>query len=1028
MESDLEGSDSVSEVLEDHVSISLLPEQKHLRRKRHLSSNFAFKLRNMFGGKTAIFGITVLLLLLVLLIAVFARPSSSTETNAKDTHQSFDLPRDTSAAPKRQIHIPSPSLRLPRHLSPIEYLVYLHPNLTTFKFSGKVDVLLYCSVSANNISLHVGDKIKVPENGVKVASIQDLNTKETVKLLDVASVDRTQGEMLVITLQENSLLQSGGYYFLVIEFSSVLRSELSGFYLSTYYTSSGEKRYLATTHFEPTEARNAFPCFDEPALKARFSIVIVREKRHVALANMPLNHTDGCGERDNLCIDHFQKSVEMSTYLVAFVVCDFARIESQTLKGIKVRVWAPPEQIDQGTFALSEAVKVLEFYEETFKVDYPLPKQDLIAIPDFATGAMENWGLITFRLTSILFDANKSSPSNKQWVAVVVAHELAHQWFGNLVTMKWWNDLWLNEGFASFMESIGVNSTNPEWKMMDQFYLDKFQKSMALDQLSNSHPIMAEVKDPEQINSLFDSISYDKGASIIRMLEDVLGTDVFFKGLQQYLKQYSFSNAETNDLWDSLTQAAGKQGINVKQMMTTWTDQMGFPVVTVKRDFVNPSLVHVEQHHFLIHPDSQSKSHDTSSWIIPLTYVTQDHNGRHTVIMEVQKGQFELPYGTSHASWIKMNSGQTGYYRINYDALNWCKLGHQLDTHHEALSAANRAGLIDDALNLARAGWLHDDQAMDITPYLKNEKEYVPWMSALSSFAYFATQFSTLDSVKKTDSYTSYKKYIYYLINTLSDELGWKENTSDGHLRRYLRASVMVLAAEYEDVVPVDEQQGFKSQALALFNAWLKQNQSIAPNLRNAIYSIGIKDADDQTWNEVFHRYQTESVPSEKRKLMYALTCSRNQDILKRLLTYSLQDDKVRSQDSVSVIDSVALNPEGRVMAWEFVKENYNELFTRYGKGSFDFSRLITSTTAHFNTEEKRNDVKTFFDKVDRGSGDRAVQQSLESINANIKWIAQHQPKVLSWIERFLSNKDAHVKRRPCYDNMSSMREKYGRP
>ena len=242
MESDLEGSDSVSEVLEDHVSISLLPEQKHLRRKRHLSSNFAFKLRNMFGGKTAIFGITVLLLLLVLLIAVFARPSSSTETNAKDTHQSFDLPRDTSAAPKRQIHTPSPSLRLPRHLSPIEYLVYLHPNLTTFKFSGKVDVLLYCSVSANNISLHVGDKIKVPENGVKVASIQDLNTKETVKLLDVASVDRTQGEMLVITLQENSLLQSGGYYFLVIEFSSVLRSELSGFYLSTYYTSSGEKR------------------------------------------------------------------------------------------------------------------------------------------------------------------------------------------------------------------------------------------------------------------------------------------------------------------------------------------------------------------------------------------------------------------------------------------------------------------------------------------------------------------------------------------------------------------------------------------------------------------------------------------------------------------------------------------------------------------------------------------------------------------------------------------------------------------
>ncbi|XP_078360605.1 endoplasmic reticulum aminopeptidase 1-like [Oculina patagonica] len=974
-------SDTSIHEFDDQLNVSLLPETDSSNSQRQ-SKFHCLKLNR----KAAIFVVVAgSLLLLVVLLAAFLRPSSAAAKEEK----------------KDQVY---QSLRLPRHLSPIEYLVYLHPNLTTFKYSGKVEVLLYCNEAANNITLHVGKEINY--NTVRVAYIPDLNDTEGKQPLQVKKISRLAGEMIWIAL--DSELQSGKYYSLIMEFDSELSKGLSGFYLSKYTSPSGQTRYLATTQFEPTDARNAFPCFDEPNMKAKFSIVIKREKRHVALSNMPLERTEGCNDTTKSCTDHFKQSVKMSTYLVAFVVCDFKNIKNQTKNGVQVRVWAPPEQIELGRFALDVGVKVLEYYEETFKIAYPLPKQDLIAIPDFAAGAMENWGLITYRLTSLLYDKNKSSDSNKERVAVVVAHELAHQWFGNLVTMEWWNDLWLNEGFASFMENVGVDHIYPEWKMMDQALLFNNQGAMAEDQLTNSHPIMAEVKDPAQINSLFDSISYDKGSAIIRMLEDVLGREVFFQGLQRYLKKYSFSNAETNDLWECLTNEAKKRkgGLDVTEMMTTWTNQMGFPVITVKRDVNSPQMVHVEQQRFLIHPLKDASAKDTFSWVVPLTYVTKESDERKITFMKKKTEQVHLPSGTKASSWIKMNAGQTGFYRVNYENENWKKLVHQLNASHQTLSAADRAGLLDDALNLARSGMLADEVALNLTTYLKKEREYVPWMSALDNMAYFATQFTTYDSLNgSTDYYSTYKKYILYLLYDVADELGWVEKSDDPLLKRYLRASVLDVVASYEDALPKKKTPRHTAKALDLFKEWLFKGKPIAPNLRSTVYSIGIKDANDSTWMEVFKRFQSEAVPSEKRKLMYALTNSRNKGILTRLLGFSLDETKIRSQDSVAVIDSIARNPEGRLIAWKFVQDNYDKLFNRYGKGSFDFSRLIKSNTAHFNTEEMKTQVSQFFAKVDQGSGERAVRQSLESIDTNIKWINNSGIIVYTWLKHFLDNK-----------------------
>ncbi|KAJ8311696.1 hypothetical protein KUTeg_011051, partial [Tegillarca granosa] len=388
---------------------------------------------------------------------------------------------------------------------------------------------------------------------------------------------------------------------MVIKFEAKLVKKLSGFYLSSYTSQTGEVRYLGTTQMEPTGAREAFPCFDEPAMKAEFSLTIVREKKYITLFNTRLKSSARYDKGVDLMVDSFESSVKMSTYLVAFIVAPNYSYLNSTTKG-NVRVYAPDELIDRAKFALQAAVTVLDYYDKLYAIKYPLPKQDLIAIPDFSAGAMENWGLITYRMTSILYDPVSSSSSDQQWVATVVAHELAHQWFGDLVTLKWWNDLWLNEGFASFMEYLGTDQVakaiGKKWQMNDQFIKSDLQRAMFFDSLKSSHPIEVQVKNPDEINDLFDDISYSKGSSIIRMLRDVMGVERFNSGITAYLKKYKYGNTVTKDLWNSLSQGTS---IDVALIMDTWTKQMGYPVINVKR---SGNTITLTQERYLLYPNS----------------------------------------------------------------------------------------------------------------------------------------------------------------------------------------------------------------------------------------------------------------------------------------------------------------------------------------------------------------------------------------------------------------------------------------
>ncbi|KAG8229240.1 hypothetical protein J437_LFUL007926, partial [Ladona fulva] len=497
-----------------------------------------------------------------------------------------------------------PFERLPKSVVPRHYELLLQPNLKTFVFQGRETVNLQVNENTDKIILN---SLDLEIRNVEFAC----GDGRVLKPANVAlSAD---DETLTLTFPE--VLPTGDGK-LSISFTGELNDKMKGFYRSKYTSPSGEECYAGVTQFEATDARRCFPCWDEPALKATFDISLRVPKMKVALSNMPVKSerdlsvdeanelVDGAkggggeSENDPLREIHFLRTPVMSTYLVAVVVGEFDKVEATSRDGVLVRVYTPVGKAEQGQFALDVAAKVLPYYKDYFQIAYPLPKIDLIAIADFSAGAMENWGLVTYRETCLLVDPENTSAVRKQWIALVVGHELAHQWFGNLVTMEWWTHLWLNEGYASFVEFLCVEHLFPEFDIWTQFVTDTYIRALELDCLKNSHPIEVPVGHPSEIDEIFDDISYNKGASVIRMLHRYIGDEDFRRGMNTYLTRHQYGNTFTEDLWAALEEASNKP---VGAVMSTWTKQMGFPTVKVveqKQEGDNQRRLKVMQHKF----------------------------------------------------------------------------------------------------------------------------------------------------------------------------------------------------------------------------------------------------------------------------------------------------------------------------------------------------------------------------------------------------------------------------------------------
>ncbi|XP_035669348.1 aminopeptidase N-like isoform X1 [Branchiostoma floridae] len=872
--------------------------------------------------------------------------------------------------------------RLPSSLVPLHYQIQLQPDLNTFTFTGSEQISIQCLESTNYILLN-SRLLNITDGSVSLqtATGEDLNVERWFLY--------PENEFFVV--QSTQSLRKGESYVLSVSFSGLLMDDLRGFYRSSYLDSlTGETRYLATTQFSAIDARKAFPCFDEPAMKATFDVTLVHQSEYTALSNMPIRQSDV--REDGWTADHFDTTVRMSSYLVAFVISNFTYRENVTgLHGnITLKVWARPDAVENGEvdYAIAVASKVLTYYEEYFGIPFPLPKLDMAAIPDFPFGAMENWGLITYRETSLLYDPSVSTEANKQRVAVVVAHELGHQWFGNLVTAEWWDDIWLNEGFASHVEYLGAAHAEPDWMLEDQFLEEDLHPVFALDSLSTSHPISLPVNHPDEISQIFDTISYSKGASIIRMMSSFLGSS-YTKGIKSYLERYQFANAVQDDLWNSLTEAAqedGRTDVQVKDVMDTWTLQMGFPVVTVTRDYSN-GRVTVSQRHFLYDPEANvPESPYNYVWQVPLTYTTgEDMNFADPPQTWIRDKTEEFPLSAAPTSWLIANVNQTGYYRVNYDMANWELLTNFLmSDDFQAIPVATRSALIDDAFNIAQSGGLSTVIALDLSRYLRRERDYLPWASASRAFGYISNMMAG------TGSSQHLERYVLNLVLPVYNTLGWED--TGGHLERYNRMTALSLACNFG-------YNGCLQNASQKFSEW-RGGGSVSPNLKRTVYCYGIANGNENDWNFAWQRYlSTDTVASEKALLLSALACTADQYVLRRYLDWTIDSTKVRKGDALNTIVSISGNKLGKAMVWTFLNQNWDYIFDSYGGSLFGLTGLILGVTENFNTEEELQQMQDFVTShPELGTATRAFQQAQERARANIKWRQQSEDDVAQWL------------------------------
>lgn len=887
---------------------------------------------------------------------------------------------------------PWDKMRLPEHITPLHYDLMIHANLSTLTFEGTVEIQITSSKPTSTIILH-SQHLRISQATLQTGTGEG-SAEEPLRVLEHLPHEQ-------IALLAPRPLLAGHLYTIAISYVGNLSESFHGFYKSTYRTQDGEVRVLASTQFEPTAARMAFPCFDEPAFKASFSIKIRREPQHLALSNMPL--VKSVTLAGGLIEDHFDVTVKMSTYLVAFIISDFKSVSKMTKNGVKVSIYAVPDKINQAHYALDAAVTLLEFYEDYFSIPYPLPKQDLAAIPDFQSGAMENWGLTTYRESSLLFDAQKSSASSKLGITMTVSHELAHQWFGNLVTMEWWNDLWLNEGFAKFMEFVSVSVTHPELKVGDYFFGKCFH-AMEVDALNSSHPVSTPVENPSEIREMFDDVSYDKGACILNMLRNYLGADAFKSGIIHYLRKFSYKNTRNEDLWDSLASICStdgtqgmdgfcssgqhsssashwwKEGLDVKSMMNTWTLQKGFPLISVT---VRGRKVHVRQEHYMKGQEGMAKT--GYLWHVPLTYITSKSDSVQRFLLTAETDVLILP---EEVEWIKFNVGMNGYYIVHYEDDGWDSLTRLLEGGHTAIGSNDRASLINDAFQLVSIGKLSIEKALDLTLYLKHETEIMPVFQGLNELI---PMYKLMEKRDMSEVESQFKAFLIRLLRNLIDKQTWTDEGSVSE--RMLRSQLLLLAC-------VRKYQPCVQRAEGHFREWKAANGNLSlPNdVTMAVFAVGAQDPEG--WDFLYRKYQSSLSSTEKHQIEFALCISPNKDKLRWLLDQSFKGDVIKTQEFPSILIAIGRNPVGYTLAWQFLKENWNKIVQKFELGSPSISYMVMGTTNQFSTTARLEEVKGFFSSLkENGSQLRCVQQTIETIEENIRWMDKNFDKIRVWLQ-----------------------------
>lgn len=745
----------------------------------------------------------------------------------------------------------------------------------------------------------------------------------------------------MITISFDKSIPAGSKAQLTHTFTGTLNDKMAGFYRSSYKDKEGKTKYIASTQMEPTDARRAFPCFDEPALKAEYTITLVADKGLTCLSNMDAEsekEVDSKMSGAKKTAVTFNKTPLMSTYLLAFIVGELNYVETKNFR-VPVRVYATPDKdIEHGRFSLELAAKTLAFYEKEFDSDFPLPKMDMVAVPDFSAGAMENWGLITYRVADVLFDEKTSGASTKERVAEVVQHELAHQWFGNLVTMDFWDGLWLNEGFATWMSWYSCNKFYPEWKIWQSFVIGDLQSALSLDSLRSSHPIEVPVKRADEVNQIFDAISYSKGSCVLRMISKYLGEQVFLEGVRRYIKKHAYGNTKTEDLWAALSDASGKP---VEKIMDIWTKYVGYPVVTVTEN-EGSNTIHVKQNRFLRTGDVKPEEDKT---LYPVFLGLRTKGG---VDESLTLSTREHDFTVASTDFFKLNADHSGTYRTSYTPARLAKLGEA--AKQGLLSVEDRAGMIADAGALASSGYQKTSGILSLLKSFSSETEFVVWDELLTRIASIRAAW-VFEDAKTREALKTFQRE---LVGPKAHEKGWTFTENEDHIQAQFKALLFGSAGLSGDEKIIKAAQD-------MFEAWAAgDRKAIHPNIRGSVYAIVLQNGGEKEYDTVLDEYKTAKDADERNTALRSLGRVKDERLIKRSLALPLSDD-VKGQDVYMPISGLRNEKEGIVALWNYLKNNWEGLNKKCPASLGMLSSIVQICTGAFVSEEQLAEVRKWF-------------------------------------------------------------------
>lgn len=872
--------------------------------------------------------------------------------------------------------------RLPGNCQPERYDLYFEPDLENGEFEGTETLFFSVSQSTAEIVLNAVD--------LSVFEATVAQTKPAHGDWIKAEIVRDkEGEKLTLKLPK---ALKPGQYELALKFNGKLSTKMEGFYLSTFKGKDGKEHKIATTQMEPTDARRMFPCFDEPASKAVFKVTVAIDPALAAISNAGVEF-EKLDQRKNKKIVTFKASPKMSTYLFALIVGPLQSTEPVVVNGKKIRVWFTEGKGQLATYALDAAAKLLPYYENYFGQPYPLDKLDLIGIPDFSAGAMENLGAITFRENALLVDEKNSALSSRTRVVNIVAHEMAHLWFGDLVTMKWWDDLWLNEAFATWMADKAEDVLKPEWRIWDDFAVER-AGTLDADAIVATRSVQSPVNSPNDALEMFDEITYSKGAALLRMLETYLGEDRFQKGIQTYMKAHAFANASTTDLWDALSSAsassssgsstkstkANKKGkVDVAKLMDAWVHQPGCPIVSFACDInsypAKQTILQLLQKRFFLDSAQagvvpKSKSAE-NLWQIPITFKLLTKNPEkespnQSTLLTSANEVVQLDGGKKNV--LMVNATGNGYFRTNYKPGQLALLHEQ--NLPELLTVSERVSLLSDLFATSVAGLLPIDLYLQsLEKFARDQDPYV--------LGLVISQISELEQLLEPSSKSGYQAFVVKCLKTQLDRLGYERKPGDDDLTAELRSRLIKTLGTI----------GNDKQVIAFcrdkFEAYLADDKSLDGDLLSPIVQVMAYNGDSDEFVRIEEAWRNSTTPEARSRNLFALAAFRDKECVEKALNLCFNKE-VKAQDVPHLLARLIGSSDSQAAAFKFLGEHWQEIYDKVGERKMPD---IVEACRNFNKPGQLETLKAFIAAHPMPSGRRSAAKTIEfaTIGTNFK-------------------------------------------